>query len=168
MNEVQRIIKLPVYKEMFYGQSELLENTKEKYNYLYLVGETNIAAVYFYVNNVSDGFDVIKMVYDYDIVNESPYVLNLTKLNYDKSIFTLSNNTRINKLDCADAPNRSYKITETICNKNIIEEFGVELFDSIIIKISSISENKYKLTSDNITATFSKYSIYIYIMVLII
>lgn len=161
MHEVQRIIKLPVYKEMFYGQSDLLENTKDKYNYLYLVGETNIAVVYFYMNNISDGFDVIKIVYDYNIVNESPYVLNLTNVNYDKSIFTLTNNTRIDKLSCADAPDRSYQLSETLCNKNIIEEFEIELFDSIIIKISTVSENKFKLTSDNITAVFRKYSIYI-------
>lgn len=161
MHEVQRIIKLPVYKEMFYGQSDLLENKKDKYNYLYLVGETNIAVVYFYMNNISDGFDVIKIVYDYNIVNESPYVLNLTNVNYDKSIFTLTNNTRIDKLSCADAPDRSYQLLETLCNKNIIEEFEIELFDSIIIKISTVSENKFKLTSDNITAVFRKYSIYI-------
>lgn len=128
IDEMKNIIKSEIYKEEFYGYSD-----KQKLN-----GKSNEKEI-----------DIFKYVYEYNQVNNNPYVLNITSLNKNESYFLLSESTKVDNYSCQNFDDLPHNFNDKICENdlkfdNIFNIYTLIYIDSFVTDNSfSISLSKY-------------------------
>lgn len=92
------------------GQSNKIDKADKGYSYVVLLSDTKLSVIY--SNKTEDGYDTYKLIYNIKTVNNNPYYLNVTDLDYTASSFKLSNIT------CYEEDIQEDENKENNCGKN--------------------------------------------------
>lgn len=122
---------------------------------MYLLGENQIAVIYTNKttgnenkgnrndNKEGEEYDVFKLIYKYELVDNNPYILNITSLDYLKSSFLLSANTaKDNKCDNFNT-SIPHSLNDTVCDKNADKLTYVYPTPFIATISSNVVESRY-------------------------
>lgn len=145
INEMRNIIKSEIYKEDFYGYSD-----KQKLNgntYILLLNDNKLCIIYGKSNRKET--DIFKYVYEYNQVDNNPYVLNITSLNKFESYFLLSESTKIDNYSCSNFDDLPHNFNDKICENDL-------KFDNIL-NISTLIYIDSFVTDSSFSISLSRY-----------